>query len=196
MVSVGGDWLDLWLGSGGWMVAWLVGWGAESPHQASCQSKWIAAGERATSEEAQAFPSWPSGQESACQCRSRERHMFDARVGNISWRRKWQPTLVFLLEKFCGQRSLAGYSPWGHTESDTTKHSRSRKLGGRNSRTHSSLSGLWRNRTVSQSQPSMANCWQSSSYIFPPEQEPDAVKQQTLMLVRTLSAVTERAGRW
>ena len=22
--------------------------------------------------------------------------------------------------KFCGQRSLAGYSPWGHKESDTT----------------------------------------------------------------------------
>ena len=41
MVSVGVDWLDLWLGSGGWMVGWLVGWGAKSPHQASCQSKWI-----------------------------------------------------------------------------------------------------------------------------------------------------------
>ena len=27
---------------------------------------------------------------------------------------KWQPTLVFLPEKFRGQRSLAGYSPWGH----------------------------------------------------------------------------------
>ena len=26
---------------------------------------------------------------------------------------KWQPTLVFLLGKFHGQRSLAGYSPWG-----------------------------------------------------------------------------------
>ena len=28
----------------------------------------------------------------------------------ISWRRKWQPTPVFLLEKSYGQRSLAGYS--------------------------------------------------------------------------------------
>ena len=26
--------------------------------------------------------------------------------------RKWQPILVFLLEKFHGQRSLEGYSPW------------------------------------------------------------------------------------
>ena len=34
----------------------------------------------------------------------------------ISWRRKWQPTLVFLLGKFHGQRSLVDYSPWGHKE--------------------------------------------------------------------------------
>ena len=31
------------------------------------------------------------------------------------------PTLVFLPAEFHGQRSLAGYSPWGHKESDTTK---------------------------------------------------------------------------
>ena len=37
------------------------------------------------------------------------------------WRRKWQPTPVFLSEKSHGQRSLAGYSPWGHKESDTTE---------------------------------------------------------------------------
>ena len=36
------------------------------------------------------------------------------------WRRKWQPTPVFLPRKFHGQRSLVGYSPWGHKESDTT----------------------------------------------------------------------------
>ena len=30
------------------------------------------------------------------------------------WRRKWQPTPVFLSGKSHGQRSLAGYSPWGH----------------------------------------------------------------------------------
>ena len=28
------------------------------------------------------------------------------------WRRKWQPTPVFLPGKFHGQRSLVGYSPW------------------------------------------------------------------------------------
>ena len=32
----------------------------------------------------------------------------------ISWRRKWQPTPVFLPRKSHGQRSLVGYSPWGH----------------------------------------------------------------------------------
>ena len=29
------------------------------------------------------------------------------------WRRKWQPTPVFLPGEFHGQRSLVGYSPWG-----------------------------------------------------------------------------------
>ena len=30
------------------------------------------------------------------------------------WKRKWQPTPEFLPEKSYAQRSLAGYSPWGH----------------------------------------------------------------------------------
>ena len=34
--------------------------------------------------------------------------------------KEWQPTLVFLPGKSQGQRSLVGYSPWGHKESDTT----------------------------------------------------------------------------
>ena len=36
--------------------------------------------------------------------------------------RTWQPTSVFLPGKFHGQRSLVGYGPWGHKESDTTEH--------------------------------------------------------------------------
>ena len=35
-------------------------------------------------------------------------------VEKIPWRRKWQPTLVFLPWKSHGQRSLGGYNPWGH----------------------------------------------------------------------------------
>ena len=31
----------------------------------------------------------------------------------MPWRRKWQPTPVFLPGEFHGKRSLAGYSPWG-----------------------------------------------------------------------------------
>ena len=41
-------------------------------------------------------------------------------VGKIPWRRKCQPTLIFLPGQSHGQRSLAGYSPWGHKKSDTT----------------------------------------------------------------------------
>ena len=37
------------------------------------------------------------------------------------WRRKRQPTPVFLAREFHGQRSLVGYGPWGHKESDTTE---------------------------------------------------------------------------
>ena len=37
------------------------------------------------------------------------------------WRREWQPTPVFLPGESHGQRSLAGYSPWGRRESDRTE---------------------------------------------------------------------------
>ena len=39
-------------------------------------------------------------------------------------RRKWKPLQDSCLENPHGQRSLAGYSPWGRKESDTTKHER------------------------------------------------------------------------
>ena len=41
--------------------------------------------------------------------------------GRSPWRRKWRPTPVFLAGKSHGQRSLAGYSPWGSEELDTTE---------------------------------------------------------------------------
>ena len=43
---------------------------------------------------------------------------FNPWVGKIPWRRKWQPAPVFLPGESHGQRSLAGYSPWGHKELD------------------------------------------------------------------------------
>ena len=39
-------------------------------------------------------------------------------VRKIPWRREWLPTPVFLPGEFHGQRSLAGYSPWGCKELD------------------------------------------------------------------------------
>ena len=50
-----------------------------------------------------------------------DRFGFDPWVGKIPWRRKWQPTSVFLPGESHGQRSLASYSPWGHKESDLTE---------------------------------------------------------------------------
>ena len=46
--------------------------------------------------------------------------VFDLWVRKILWRREWQSTPGFLPGEFHGQRSLVGYSPWGHTESDMT----------------------------------------------------------------------------
>ena len=50
------------------------------------------------------------------QCRRPE---FNPWVRKIPWRRKWQPTLVFLPGKSHGQRSLVGYSPRRVTKSWT-----------------------------------------------------------------------------
>ena len=51
--------------------------------------------------------------ESACQCR---RVGFNPWVRKIPWRRKWQPTPVFLPEEFHGQRSLVGCIVHGAAE--------------------------------------------------------------------------------
>ena len=70
------------------------------------------------------FPGGASGKESACQCRRLKRGRYDPWVGKIPWRRKWQPTPVFLPRKFHRLRSLAGRlmgSPWACKESDTTE---------------------------------------------------------------------------
>ena len=68
------------------------------------------------------LPSWHRGKESACRCRRPKKRRFDPRVRKILPRRKWQPSPVFLPGKFHEQRSLAGYNPWGHKESDMTEH--------------------------------------------------------------------------
>ena len=68
------------------------------------------------------LPRWLSGQERAWQCRRRQGHGFDPWVRKIPWRRAWRPSIGGSLVseppgklpgKSHGQRSLAGYSPWG-----------------------------------------------------------------------------------
>ena len=61
-----------------------------------------------------------SGKESACQCKRYKRCGFDSWVGKI-WRREWPLTPVFLPGESHGQKSLVGYSPWDHKESDRTE---------------------------------------------------------------------------
>ena len=58
---------------------------------------------------------------------------FTSWVGKIPWRRKWQPTPVFLPGKSHGQRSLGSYSPWGHKESDVTDRLSVHNNGGKGS---------------------------------------------------------------
>ena len=61
------------------------------------------------------LPCWLNRKRICLQCR---RCGFDSWVGKIPWRRKWQPTPVFLPGESHGQRSLVGCSPRGHKESD------------------------------------------------------------------------------
>ena len=63
------------------------------------------------------FPRWLGGKESTFQSR---RLKFNPWIGKIPWRRKWQPSPVFLPGKSCRLRSLAGCSSWGRKELDTT----------------------------------------------------------------------------
>ena len=61
------------------------------------------------------------GKEPACQCKKHKSLGFNPWDRMIPWRRAWQLTPVFLPGKSHEQRSLVGYSPWGHKESDTTE---------------------------------------------------------------------------
>ena len=62
-----------------------------------------------------------SGKEPACQCRRLKRCSFEPWIRKIPWKRKWQPSAVFLPGESHGQRNLEGYSLYGHKEMDTTE---------------------------------------------------------------------------
>ena len=68
------------------------------------------------------LPRWLCHKESACQFRRRGRCGFDPWARKIPWSRKWKLTPVFLPGESCGQRSLAGCSPWGRKDMNMTKH--------------------------------------------------------------------------
>ena len=61
---------------------------------------------------------WLSSKESTY---SADDKAFNTWVGNIPWRRKWPPTLVFLPKISYGQRSLVDYSPTGCKALDITE---------------------------------------------------------------------------
>ena len=65
------------------------------------------------------FPGGSIGKESAC--KAGDRLGFDPWVGKIPWRKKWEPTPVFLLGESHRQGSLRSYGPWGYKESNTTE---------------------------------------------------------------------------
>ena len=73
-------------------------------------------------------PGGASGKESGCQCRKCKRRGFDSWVKKIPWRRKWQPTPVFLPGKSHGQRSMAGSGPWDGRVKTRLTHSQERRL--------------------------------------------------------------------
>ena len=59
------------------------------------------------------FPWWLSSEGSACNAGDQGLIRFDPWVRKMPWRREWHPPQVFLPGESHGQRSLAGYSPWG-----------------------------------------------------------------------------------
>ena len=64
------------------------------------------------------LPTWFVSKESACQCR---KHRFNSWARKLPWKRKWQPTPVFLSGKSHGQRSLTGYNHGVTKMLDTTQ---------------------------------------------------------------------------
>ena len=67
------------------------------------------------------LPRVASGKEPTCQLRRCNRLEFNPWVRKIPWRRPQQLTPISLRGEFHGQRSLAGYSPWGCREMEMTE---------------------------------------------------------------------------
>ena len=84
-------------------------------HRAFAQAPKVA--EQESDPRQSGYPGGSGSKEFACNVRPR----CGPWVGKISWRREWLPTPVFWPVQFHGQKSLAGYSSWGHRDVDTTQ---------------------------------------------------------------------------
>ena len=77
------------------------------------------------------FPDASASKESACNTEGAQ-HTGDVglipRQGRSPGGGNGNPLQYSCLEKSHGQRSLTGYSPWGHKELDTTEHSHTYKI--------------------------------------------------------------------
>ena len=67
------------------------------------------------------FPGSTSGKEPACQCRRHKRHRFDSCVRKIPQKEEMAIHSRILAWRIPRTEEPAGYSPWGHKESGTTK---------------------------------------------------------------------------
>ena len=92
--------LELECGISAPLESWTGGFNSEAPQKAGIAYMYQLLG----------LPCWLSGKEPTCQTRT---HGFNTWVGKTFWRKKQPPTSVPLCGKSHGQRSLAGYSPWG-----------------------------------------------------------------------------------
>ena len=77
--------------------------------------------EQTTNSTTLGFLGFPGGSDSKASACNTGDPVFNPWAGKIPWRRKWQPTPVFLPGKSHGQRTLAGYSLPGHTELNMTE---------------------------------------------------------------------------
>ena len=82
--------------------------GAASPCRPLCAA-WVSSGRGGC------LPTVSSSRKQAQAAEPQASHFVNPTM--FCWRRKWQPTPVILPGNFHGQRSLAGYSPWGYKES-------------------------------------------------------------------------------
>ena len=94
------------------ILAWRILWTEQSMESQRVRHDWMSLAH---------FPGGSVGKASACNAGDSGKRGFNPWVRKICWRRKWQPTQIFLPGESHGWRRLVGYSPWGHKESDMTE---------------------------------------------------------------------------